>query len=80
MTEVRIERKFKTGQKIYFDLVVGKVRINHCFVERGNKGDWMLRLPTKNTPTGVHQAVWFDDKETFNHVCNKVRNHFEGDE
>lgn len=76
---ILVENEFVSGDKIYFDLsfVFGnnRIKINNCFAEKGNRGDWMLRLPTKKTKNGVIQINWLDN-ETFKRACIKVRKHF----
>ena len=62
-------------KKIYFDLSINGVNIRKCFIEKGNKGDWMLRLPTKKTEEGIEQLVWLNNK-TFEKACKYVREYF----
>lgn len=78
----KIDGEKKVGKKIYFDLSIyisgHKFKINQCFVEKGERGDWLLRLPTKKTRKGIYQINWFDN-DIFNEACKFTLKHFEGE-
>lgn len=73
--ELKIKNETQIDDKIYFDMYFGGVKVKNCFVEKGDKGDWMLRLPTKKTDEGIEQVIWLNDK-TFKQACKFVRNYF----
>lgn len=71
---IEIKKNFKSNDKIYFDVTIDKkITINHCFLEEGDFGDMLLRLPTKQTPKGVFQSVWFEDQDLFKEIQDKAR-------
>jgi len=73
--ELKIRNENPKKDKIYFDMYFGGVKVKNCFVEKGDEGDWMLRLPTKKTKEGIEQIIWLNEK-TFKQACRYVRNHF----
>lgn len=84
MTEVQIQNEQVIGHRIYFDLSLHfngghSITINRCFAEQGDRGDWMLRFPTKKmvTQDGFYQIIWMDEV-TFEIACTAVRDHFAG--
>ena len=71
---LEIREKFRLEDRIYFDLILdNKLTINHCFAERGEYGDLLLRLPTKETKKGIFQTVWFNDEELFKKIQQEVQ-------
>lgn len=78
--EYDIKEKFRLEEKIYFDLIFeDKLTVNHCFVEKGEYGDLLLRLPTKKTDKGVFQTVWFNDESFFKEIQSKLREKYKGE-
>ena len=77
MTEVKVNKKYKRGNKYYFDLVIGCVRINNCFVEWDEEiDDFRVRFPTKTKRDSIYQVIWVEDPDVFDEVYQEIKSKF----
>lgn len=77
LESISVRKKYQRKNKYFFDLIVGCVRVNNCFVEWDDEiSDFRLRLPTKKNGSKIYQVIWIEEDEVFDQIYQKVEDKF----